>query len=829
MFAQPPHGGAPNGNMPEIGIVKGKIFDSQTQKPVEYATVALIRVKDSAIVNGTTTTAAGLFEMKDLKFGKYRIRIGFVGYKNKIVDSIFIYPKQTTVDLGQIFIDNASTNLSEVKIKAENDMLITGIDKKIYNVEKNLVASGGSATDVLQNIPSVNVDMDGNVTMRGSGNLTILIDGKPSGMVAASKSQALEQIPASSIQSIEIITNPSAKYDPEGMSGIINIILKKNLKQGLNGTVQGSAGTGDKYNTSLNLGYRNSKVNLSGSYSYMNNQSKGWSNSKRYNTGSDTLSWYQQKGQSFGHRASHVGKLGADFYLSSTNSLGATAVVSIMDATPHGNTKYYTFDNSIDNNPISLSKRIDSEISKSNSTDLALSYKHTFKKPDQTFNADVQYTLDRENEDNYFNTKIYDPATEYELLIPETKEIDYGTDNEKVLNVQADYVHPLKNPDSKIEAGYRSVFKTLDNDLKIDNFNSTTSEWITNTNFSNHFIYNTQIHAAYGTYSNAIKKLSYQAGLRLEQALSEFEMKNTNETFSKDYFSFFPTMHVAYKPNESRQWQLSYTRRVNRPESESINPFHHITDPLNVRVGNPKIDPEYINAYEISYLNIWKKYTLTSSIFYRKVNDMISRYKVSFNDSTMLQYAPNLYDANNDSTTLTTFLNYSNSQSYGFEFIALASPFKFLRLNGNFSIYESVVNGDNVEAAMNSNSFNWTARVNATIILPKSLSFQLSGNYMSPMKGPQGTFIMGFGMDGAIKKEIMDGKGTIGFRVSDILDSRKMHMEMVGNGFSQESERRRDSRAFFINFSYKFGKMDKNDRKAKRQEERDSQPMDDGM
>ena len=654
------------------------------------------------------------------------------------------------------------------------------LDKKVINVDKILTSTGGTAIDVLQNIPSVTVDYDGAVSLRGNSNITILIDGRPSSITGTK----LEQIPASSIESIELITNPSAKYNPEGMSGIINIKLKKKKAFGLNGLASVNIGTGDKYNGSINLNYNFNKVNLFASYDTRYNRRKGWGDMYRTSTINDTTLYLANSSKRYRKGNSNNFKVGADFFLDPKNTITLTWLYNKGKDEDNDVTKSYNYNiNQV------LRDQYNSNTLESgddNESDYTLNYKKTFDKKGKELTADIIFSTGKETEgsniDNYYYMLNYLP---FEKVIPESQKQNTDGNNYDA-TLQTNYIYPF-GKDAKFETGFQGIIKNNDNNFKIDKFDHALSQWYADTTQSNHFVYNEQIYAVYGIFSKEFKKWSFQIGTRLEQAFTKAEQKTVVETNNKQYFSVFPTVHTTYKIKENQDIQLSYSRRINRPDMHSLNPFVDYSNPNVIRYGNPDLKPEYINSYEIGHSIFWKKTSISSNLFYRQINDVIKRY--AFLDSNRV-------------SNMTT-ANLSKGKSYGVELVVEQTILKWWRVNANFSYFRTIIEGDKDNTSLTNDNYSWTSKLNSNMMLPKGIMFQISGFYRGPMVTPQGEMAAMYSADMALKKDFLKDKLSVNFRLSDVFNTQKFKMNIKGDNFTSEGNRRRDSRIAYIGVSYK--------------------------
>ncbi len=765
---------------PAIGLIKGEVEDSISGDPVEYANIILYKVKDSAMITGTITNEKGQFSLNKIPYGKYYMIVSFIGYKNNKIKNIFIKPQSADLDLGLIKLEPSTNNLSAVNITGEKKLMEFKLDKKVVNVDKILTSTGGTAIDVLQNVPSVTVDYDGSVSLRGNSNITILIDGRPSSVTGTK----LEQIPASSIESIELITNPSAKYNPEGMSGIINIKLKKKKTFGLNGLVSANVGTGDKYNGSINLNYNFNKVNLFASYDTRYNRRKGWGDMYQTSTINDTTFYLADNSESFRKGNSNNFKIGADFFINPKNTITLTWLYNKGKSKNTENSFSHNYDFEKFLRDYYTSSNTENE--NDNNSDYTLNYKKTFNKKGKELTADIIFNTGKSTEGSDLSNSYY---IENYLPLENVNPIlqKQNTDgNNYNATLQTNYIYPF-GKDAKIETGFQGIIRNSDDNFTLDRFNNTSSIWYSDSTQSNHFVYKEQIYAVYGIFSKEYKKWSFQIGTRLEQAFTNAEQKTVIEKNNKQYFSVFPTIHTTYKIRENQDIQLSYSRRINRPDMHSLNPFVDYSNPNFLRYGNPNLKPEYINSYEIGHSIFWKKSSISSSLFYRQINDVIKRY--GFVDSNRVTHM--------------TADNLSSGKSYGIEIVAEHAIFKWWRINANFSYFRTIIEGDKENTSLTNDNYSWTSKLNSNIMLPKGVMFQISGFYRGPMVTPQGQLEAMYSADIALKKDFFKDKLSLSFRLSDVFNTQQFKMSASGTNFSSEHTRKRESRVAYFGLSYK--------------------------
>ncbi len=771
----------------------GKVIDAQTEKPMPYANIVMVRMKDSTVAGGGITDDKGLFKIDKLRPGMYKVKINFIGYE-RYTTTVRLTPQSPGVNLGVITLKPAVTQLGEVEVVSEKPIVEFQLDKKVINVDKNIVTTGGNATDVLRNTPSVEVDMDGNVLLRGSTNVNILIDGKPSTLMGGDKATILEQIPANTIERIEIITNPSAKYDPEGMAGILNIITKKEKRQGINGIVSLNYGTIKKYGGTVSINRRLNKTNVFFSYDYRNDDRIGYRNHDRYIYYNDSLLSHTviTSDRNF-QNLSHTVKGGIDYNLTNLQNISLSGTYrtgnrsgkdsstnSVYDAYEVYKQFYKRYENS--DNPMQ-------------NIDIALNYRKRFNQPIQELTFDAFYSVGLfDDSENYIQNDFIPTNNSY-------KQKSNNNNTNSNITIQTDYVHPISEK-TRLDAGLKAMIRTTDNNYHFYQFDNLTNDYFIDTSMSNHFIYSDYVYAAYTTLSHELKKISIQGGIRAEETVQDGNQKTTGQTFTRNYFNLFPSAHISYSLPRNNKLQTSFSRRINRPNPHSLNPFIDKSDPLTWHAGNPDLKPEYINSYEIAYLKDWKNISLTTDIFYKWTDNVVSRYRKT--DTT---------------GTITVFpLNMSKAESYGAEIMANAQPIKPLRIMASFSYYKTSVFGSDGENDLTNSIFSYNAKLNISLMLPKETSFQVNGMFNGPSVMAQATRSEFFTVDAAIRKEFWNRKASISVRMSDIFNTMKFQVKTDDPTLKALMEFKRETRILYFTFTYKINEGIKQRERQRQQE-----------
>ncbi len=793
--------------MPKIGQVSGIVVDDATGKPIEYATVSLLLSLDSSVVDGTITGADGKFLMEELPMGPFIVSAEFMGYGSVSSEKFRINPrKQTAFDLGELRMSVEAEQLGEVVVEEKRPFVEMELDKKIYNVSDNLTVSGGTATEVLETLPSIEVDIDGNVSLRGSSNLTVLVDGRQSNLSGLGMDAVLEQIPADAIDRVEVITNPSAKFDPDGMAGIINIILKKNKKIGLNGFVSANYTPIDRFGGSGSLSYRNKKVNVYTNYSYNRSERNFNRETERrgyfdaavpLTDGSDFIyRSFIQEGSSSRKRRTHLGKIGIDFSPEPNSTIFTSYSIGFGNRPDESSLETSYFD--------ALGAKTADALFEENEEDpglnhdVVLGYQKRFGgKWDHQLNIDLNYST-RSSEEETSIIRTYTATGDFDDPIADPdNQFDMSDRNNSTISAALDYDRPFEDG-AKLETGYKTIVTENDRNYNSTIFDYSTGTYVNNVGLSNHFKFQQQVHAVYATYGRPITEtFSVKAGIRLEQAIVNSELLTTGETFNKRYFSYFPSAAMTQKFPDESEIQLSYSRRINRPRSRQINPFPSQTDPFNIRQGNPDLDPEYTNNLELSYMKRWDKLTLTPSIFYRYVTGVMRRYRT----------------IDGEGVSTLNYVNFDNARNFGVELAAVYTPTKWWRLMPSVEMYQSIVDGGDLDSEINNNTFSLGGRVVSSMTVWKDLDIQVFLMMRAPAETAQGRRKGMIFSNIGLKKKILDGKGTVGLsarslfgltRFSYITDTEDLYQTFTGQ---------MEPNLLNFSFSYRFGKQERQQRR----------------
>ncbi|MFC6103805.1 TonB-dependent receptor [Olivibacter domesticus] len=789
----------------DLANISGAVVDSLSNEPIDFASVTLLNQQNNKVVKGGQTDEQGRFSFGDISPGTYTLKASFVGYNGYEQRAIKINSGQTLA-VGNIKLSSSSsTLLKEVVIEGTPPAMQMGIDRKIFNPEQSIVSAGGNASELLANVPSLSVDMDGNVGLRGSTNVKILIDGKQSALAGSNINTLLESLPANSIQRIEVMTNPSAKYDPEGQGGIVNIILKKNIRTGFNGMARVGGGSYNNYNGGIDLNYRDTKFNYFGGYDFRkrNNPGSGF-NDNRYNDGSRVYNTSDngRKGNS------HTVRLGADFFATEKTTLGLSANMNLRDNIRREDLFYTYYDPT--GAIIGTSPRYTNQNEDDTGYEFNFDFKREFEREGEELTANVSYGRSKEDGIQTFEQTATDPS-----IVIDPNRINDTYEDGKNVNIQVDYVLPFSK-EQKLETGYRTTLRYSDEQQLSNTLSSSSGLYEPDYNLTNDFNLDDVVHALYANYQNKLSdKFGYQVGLRAEQAYLNTEYvsydpslapENRSTKGRLDYFRVYPSIYLTQELSEGSSLQLSYTRRVNRPRGWQVNPFLDISDPVNYRQGNPNLKPEDIHSLELAYSKRFGKVNLTSSVYHRITNDVVEMIVDSAAAGTNVTYS--------------TFRNISQNRATGVELISqftLNKNFDFMaNFNGNYQSFSG-----SEEYGVDANSgFNWDANLTANGRIAKGLTAQLRGNYMAPRVMAQGTSTSMFFADAGLKLSVLEDKGSIMFNVQNIFNKARFGGTRSTAQFNSEFQRNfmKGPRAM-LTLSYRFGKRPPDqDRQRKREE-----------
>ena len=776
------------------GSLKLNVVD-QAGKPLEYVNARLFSTKDSTVVTGAYSNIEGKMNLENIPFGFYYLKVTFFGFEDAIIEQIIINKENRKVQIGEVVLKNMQQQeLDEVVIKAGKSLIESSIDKRTYNVSEDMTTLGGGLTEVLNNIPSVEVDNDGNVSLRGNGSVTILIDGRPSAM--SSGDGALDGIPASAIERIELVTNPSAKYDPDGTAGIINIVLKKKKLRGVNANVSLTAASEDLYNGNIGFNSRNEKVNVYANYSLRYREGYRNNFNERYSFYGDTVELLDQDRLGTDFRRSHTGKVGADFFVHKNHVIGISASGTFNDRIREGRqTNFLSYNNE-------LFQYWDREVydpRNRQSLDLNSDYKWDFNDDKGDFIFAGTYLTSKQKGIGEFEEFYFEPdgSQSDEFYRFQNQE---RNDLQSTFTLSGDLVRNFSES-MKFETGLKMILNREEESNYLEYYDTISDQVIPDPNVNNTLAFDEDIYSAYGIFGHQpFKKFKYQIGVRLEQAFTEPRLISTGEEFQNDYFSFFPSGHFVYGNDTMGEIFLSYSRRINRPGSRQLNPFPIYSDPLNLRQGNPALQPEYINSYELGYEKFWKKVSLTNTVYFKQTIDRIQRIRRFFDNGR----------------SVTTFANVDQSYDIGLEIIGTYNPFSWLKNTIAFNAFESRLSAEVDGTRLNNRGISWDVKLNTKISLfDNTTAIQINAQYIAPRYTVQGFYQRFPGMDIGLTRTLLDKKLTLGLRLTDIFDQKGFYFEINDEEVRQVTDYKWTTRRLYLTLSYKFNNLNTRDEKLR--------------
>lgn len=766
--------------MASAQTVFGKIVEASTQLPLEFAAVSMHR-PDSSLLRETTSNRDGIFRFNDAPEKAFFVEIRLFGYENQRTPLVELPAKSGHSDLGLIALQPSDILLKGVEVVAEKAMFLNEIDRKVYFPGQDLLAQTGSVSDILQNIPSVSVDADGVVSVRGSSNITFLVNGKRSLLLQKNSAAALEQIPANTIERIELITNPSAKYRPDGTAGILNIVLKKNKTAGFNGSATANFGADDRFNSNLTLNFKPGNVNFSGSYGYRQNFSpRILTDSRRFldaATGEQTA--FELASSSVGRPVSHTVNLGLDWAVNSRNDLGLTA--SFLNFFQKRNQQISTI-LSQPSGVFSDYKTDRRDLEDEAELEISATAEHRFKKEDHAISLEIGFDNYDELEDGHFTDSYVLPAFSPIIRQNTIKKNGHTT------TATLEYTNPI-GENLELEAGYEGEFFKDDLDFEAQKFDAVLSKWTTEPEKTNRFLFSQNIHAAFATLSKEIEDFGILAGLRAEQTNLQSNLVTLDSIRPNHYFKLFPTAHLSLELSENSRLGLSYSRRINRPDSDELNPFPEFKDPRNIEAGNPDLKPEQVHSIELGYELKRGNWSVLPTLFFRSKFDGFAE---------VTRYV-------NDTVLLTSFENLARDKSGGLELIfGWAIPKKgSLNLNANF--FQNRIDASNLGFSASKSIVSFDAKMAAVFQATTTTKFQVNANYRAAGLTAQGRSLPVFFVNAGLRQAIFKQKAALSLTASDVFNTMRFAEEIDTPELFQKTIRKRPTRIIYLGFSWRFG------------------------
>ncbi|MBQ3788421.1 MAG: TonB-dependent receptor [Bacteroidales bacterium] len=801
------------------GGVRGKVVDARSGENIEYANVALLRASDSTLVNGTVSESNGSFALT-APYGRYVLRVTFMGYDAYYHSNVVVLnDRHRDVNVGKVPLRMSGTLMEAVEVTAERSMVEYQLDKRVINVDKNIVSSGGTATDVLEQVPSVAVDNDGNVTLRGSSNVKVLVNGRPSELLSSDLASLLEQIPASTVENVEVITNPSAKYDPEGMSGIINIKLKDKTAGalGLNGVVNVNVGAPlpfmvpDSLPSLIPTAMGNISLNYSTEkYNLFLNADLGRRTRGHYGTTDiahrmDGIDYLHDLQNEYSLNPSLMGsvKVGGEYYFDEKNSLLLS--YQLRGGSRQRQNWIYAHDQ-LYNDSMSYDQ-VNQGDNRNLNHSFNMLYTRKFDRKDEELTLDATFST-RQVQGTGSQEQVYaDPAANYDHYFLRSSLTE---NHHQALNIKLNYLRPLDSflgmEGWRLETGYEGRMDWPDQQADYYRTTTTTTH-VYDATSSTHFDYNQHVHAVYATFGgNLMEKLSLQAGLRGEYSSIYGEDLNHPATkpVDKTYWQLYPTLHLSYKITDLQSMQLSYSRRVRRPHMWDLNPYINVMDGRHLGFGNPNLDPEFTNAFELSYNLGFDKVNLYTAAYFRHSNNTITWYGFYWDSASVAQYAwweP--YNSDYEGYWAAGPQNLANSYNYGLEFIFDWQIASWWKVNLSLNLYEERIEGSSLLNNNVQQGFQAGGKLNSFMTLPNDWTLQFSGQYRAPGLDLQATMDPSYWFDLAVKKDVLQKRGTVNLRVSDVLCTGGWGHTTHDNQMNRVVSAKRLSPTVTVGFSWK--------------------------
>ncbi|MBF4515931.1 TonB-dependent receptor [Flavobacterium sp. ANB] len=745
--------------------IKGKITDSKTKQPLPFASVS---VSNSQLKKEVSSDADGNYTLKTIS-GNYQLTVEFMSYKTFIINNL----KLESNLVKDISLEENINELNEVNVIAEKSAVELKIDKKVFNVGKDILSRGGSANDILNNVPSVNVDVAGVISLRGNNSVTVLINGKPSMLTA---NNGLSQISAANIERVEVITNPSAAYEAQGGAGIINIILKKNSMQGFNGSLQAGIGNPANHNLNANVSYKTEKINLFSNISYRYFDIYASEKQFQINTNNGVTTFLNQSDETKRNNNTYSIYVGGDYYINDKNTLTGSY---------YFNRNHNNYKTNFNYNYANAAKVTDSIISRSenykepqNYNALELNYVKTFDKKDKKWTTSLQYDFWNDDENQYIDQqKIYPLEDEISNLY--SRDIESSND----IFIKSDFVNPI-TANSKIEMGIRSDLRALRSDYY------TILDKVRQEQFTNKLKYDENLYSAYFQFAGKIKKFNYQLGLRSE--LSDIKIADAKNTFnnSKNYINLFPTLHFVYNLTEKTDLQLSYSKRINRPRFWQLNPFSGLSDLRNLTVGNPDLDPMFTNSFEFTVLAKPGKFSINPSVYYQHTTN----------------YFQYIIQRTNENYFVSTPVNLDTEDRYGAEVSATYNPTQWLRLSLDFNYYKFKQEGTYENVVYNSENQTWLSNFRSVLKFPKIVSAEFSFRYRGKSQGVQTLREAQYNSNLGLSRDFLGDKMSVTLNVNNLFNSQITKEKTITDSYYLESEFKSQGRYINLNVIYRFNR-----------------------
>ncbi len=778
--------------------ISGSVLDAETGESIPSASVAVWSARDSSLTTGAISDSEGAFLIEGLRPGRYYVHIHFVGYLTEVISDIALRPGAWTADLGVIELQTDVEMLDEVVVEERREFMEVGIDRTVYNTRDQLVSAGGDASQVLEEIPSVEVDIDGNISLRGNQNVAILLNGRPTSMTGEALITFLQGLPATTVDRVEVIPNPSAKYEPDGMSGILNIVLRQDQDLGFGGSLTAGGGTQESYNAGGSLNFIQGKFSSFVNYGFRHSMRNSTGDRWQENRVSDPLFVIDEDDRGERGGNSHNLSTSVDYSISDKNVLSLATRFSMRGGDQDGLNAYRL----LDANEVLMGSYDRTRLG--DRTDLNQDYRLSFSRivapGTHELQIEARYEKEDENDENSYAEDGLRFGTSGAGADPfmqrSTQEEDNGEGS-----LQLDYSRPLGN--GKLEAGYRGSIDLLESRFGVETFDHGLNAYLIDAHRTNTFDYRQNIQAAYGIVQQSFGPFATQVGLRYEQARTTFDLTTTDDRYENDYFSFFPSAFLTWELSRSetswKQIKFSYSKRINRPRTWSLNPFNDDLDPYSRREGNPYLEPEYTHAMEGSYIHFAGPVSITLTPYYRKTINRIQWYEF----------------INDRGVSITTFRNFDTSSSAGFESVGTLRLSDRLNAFGSFNAFRMQTDGSNVESGLGNDAWGWSTRANATLSVREGLSVQLSWFYRAPMDIENGRIGAFSRVSFGARQQLLNERASLSLQIRDPFDMMQFNITRETPRFYQESIRSFNARQVNLSLTYNFGRQQRQRRQQR--------------
>jgi outer membrane receptor protein involved in Fe transport len=764
------------------GSIVGKLIAKSTKNPLEFSNVTLYKLPDSAFVRGTMTDTEGKFYLNSILDGEYYLVCGRIGFEQVNSASFIIDPKHPQKNIGKISIAETSLPANDLVVTADRPTTTFAIDRLVYDTQKDLIVESGSAADLLQHVPSVTVDLEGNVTLKGSEDVLILIDGRSSPLMGKNRAAVLQAMPANSIERVEVINNPSAKYNPEGTAGIINLVLKKNTDVGVNGSVSTNGGWDSRFNGNIVINYNPGHFNFFGNYGMRKDYGARSSLDARrlLDQGSQTNSYYNHNGSDNFRPLSNMAGLGMDYTPNQHNRLGISGNYFFRDNTLRSNSRNTLLDNNsaITNDYV---RSLQQSVRDFENAGTAY-YEHSFANTDHTVHIEYNISGQPNKEDSRYTNTYY--------VVAQNPQYDNTLFKQSDLQHQFSigYSNPISEK-SKLEAGFSYEQNKQDIDNRAEYFDTTAQSFVTDIGKTNHFVFREKIGAVYMTFMHSFGKFGAMAGLRYEYAQNNSHLITRDSTIKNEYSEFYPSLHMSYSLSGNSMLQLSYSRRTNRPDGENLNPFPVYRDPLNVDAGNPRLLPEFTHSVLLGWQLSKAQVTITPAIFYMNEYNRFTPITEPFQDSVLV----------------TTTRNLSSAQSGGAQLIIGGSIGNNIDIDFNVSAFHTTIDASNIGFGDNKSANSWTGYLDVNWKIKRSTLVQSSTNWWSSRLTPQGKYLGAYLSNLGMRQNFYNDKVSITLTVTDVFKSRTFRSHLNTAWLTSDSKMSRNSQVIFLGATYRFG------------------------